>query len=180
MIRMIALGVATVLTFAATPAETYTSAAIDANGRLVIHTSARRTIAIPRTRDQTTFADPVVSSDGLAVGAQAEFPNCCTSYDIPLELVVYSKGKVHRFRGVGLPIFDWQFAGGGARVAYDQQTVHFACSIHYELRDVASERLLDSADVPELCGQNQNPDLNVRMPDWVVQLRSRKHERPAQ
>jgi len=179
MARMADLGVAAVLTVAATRAATYTSAAVDTQGRLVIHTSAHRTIVVPKSGDQTTFADPIMSSDGLAVGAQADFPNCCTSYDIPLELVIYSKGKVHRFRGVGLPIFDWQFAGSGARVAYGQQTVHFTCSVHYELRDVLSERLLDSADVPEPCGENPHPDMNVRMPEWVVRLRSRTPKRPA-
>lgn len=34
------------------------------------------------------------------------FGNCCTSYDIPLQLVVHSGGKTHRFEG-GSAIFDW-------------------------------------------------------------------------
>jgi hypothetical protein len=152
--------------------ERYTSAEIDSRGRLLIHTSTNRTVVVPKTRDQTTFSDPIVSSDGMAVGAQAEFPNCCTSYDIPLELIVYSRGKVHRFTGVDLPIFDWQFSGGSARVAYGQQTVHFACSIHYELRDIASERLIDAADVPEACGERPNPDMSDRIPAWVARLRA--------
>jgi hypothetical protein len=68
------------------------------------------------------------------------FGNCCTSYDIPLQLVVYAQGKVHRFTGVGLPIFQWGFADRGTRIAYGQETVHFACATHYELPDIASER----------------------------------------
>jgi hypothetical protein len=154
--------------------ETYRSAAVDAAGRLVIHTSDDRRIVVAKTKDQTTFEKPILSSSRTAVGATADFPNCCTSYDIPLELVVYSGGKVHRFRGMGLPIFTWQFSDAGSRVAYSQETVHFACSVHYELRDIASERLLDSADVPEPCGQEPNPDMNVRIPDWVARLRSAK------
>ena len=153
-------------------AETFTSATVDARGRLVIQTSTNRSIVVDKTGDQTTFADPVISSDGAAVGAQADFPSCCTTYDIPMQLVVYSRGKVHRFTGSGLPIFQWQFADSGTRVAFGQEPVHFGCVIHYELRDVASERLLDSADVPEPCGLNPSPDMSVRIPAWVVKLRS--------
>jgi len=83
----------------------------------------------------------VVADDRRAVGAQAMFGNCCTSYDIPLQLVIYSRGKTHRFEG-GLAIFDWHFADGGKRVAFSQQTVHFTCSVHWELRDTATERLV--------------------------------------
>ena len=128
--------------------ETYQSAAIDAAGGLVITTSDQKTIVVPKETDQSSFSEPIVSSARTAVGAQAEFPNCCTSYDIPLQLVIYANGKVHRFTGIGLPIFHWHFADGGTRVAFGQEPVHFGCSIHYGLRDIQSERLIDSADIP--------------------------------
>jgi hypothetical protein len=152
-------------------AATYESAVVDADGRLVVTTSSRKKVVINTRGDQTSFSTPVLSADRTAVGAQAEFRNCCTSYDVPLQLVVYADGKVHRFSGIGLPIFDWHFVDGGARIAYGQQTVHFACSIHYELRDVRSERLIDSADVAEPCGQNPKPE-TVALPEWVSALRS--------
>jgi hypothetical protein len=151
--------------------ETYRSAVIDAKGSLVITTSEQKTIVVPKERDQSSFSEPIVSSDGTAVGAQAEFPNCCTSYDIPLKLVIYADGKVHRFTGVGLPIFQWHFADGGTRVAFGQEPVHFGCSIHYELRDVQSERLIESADIPEPCGQIPDPPA-VKSPKWVTDLNS--------
>jgi hypothetical protein len=109
---------------------------------------------------------PVLSEDRSAVAAPALFKNCCTSYDIPLQLVVYSQGRTHRFEG-GLAIFDWHFADGGRRIVFSQQTVHFACSVHWELRDVASERLLAAADVAEPCGENPNP-APVKAPEWVT------------
>jgi hypothetical protein len=152
-------------------AETYEAASVDAAGNLVIVTSDRKSIVVSKEDEQSSFAEPVLSSDRTAVGAQAEFPNCCTSYDIPLQLVVYANGKPHRFTGVGLPIFQWHFADGGTRVAFGQEPVHFACSIHYELRDIESERLLDSADVPEPCGQDPNPAA-VSVPIWVSDLKS--------
>lgn len=153
--------------------ETYQSAAIDATGSLVITTSDQRTVVVPKEGEQSSFSEPIVSSARTAVGAQAQFPNCCTSYDIPLQLVVYANGRVHRFTGIGLPIFQWRFVDGGTRVAFGQEPVHFGCSIHYELRDVQSERLIDSADIPQPCAQT--PKLRVvKIPQWVTELTSER------
>jgi hypothetical protein len=153
--------------------ETYRSVAIDAAGGLVITTSDQKTILVPKESGQSSFSEPIVSSARTAVGAQAEFPNCCTSYDIPLQLVIHANGKVHRFTGIGLPIFHWHFADGGTRVAFGQEPVHFGCSIHYELRDIQSERLIDSADIPEPCGQILEPRA-VQIPKWVTDLHSER------
>jgi hypothetical protein len=156
-------------------AQTYQSADIDAEGNLRIVTSGRRTIIVPKGGfsragetfgKQTGFEKPVLSNDRHAVGAQAMFANCCTSYDIPLQLVIYSAGRTHRFEG-RLAIFDWHFADGGRRVVFSQQTVHFTCSVHWELRDIASERILDTADIPEACGQIPDPP-KVKAPKWVT------------
>jgi len=157
---------------AAPAAETYRSAIVNGSGALEILTSEGKRIVVSKQKDQTAFRDPQISPDGHAVGAQADYPNCCTSYDIPLALVVYAGGKAHRFTGSGLPIFTWRFDGEGARVAYGQQTVHASCGIHYELRDIASERLLDSADVPEdFPNCPAVGGAKVRIPEWVAKLR---------
>lgn len=157
------------------PTETYDSADIDGDGNLRILTSDGRTIIVPKSGSpkagewfgkQTSFGEPVLSDDRRAVGARAMFADCCTSYDIPLELVVHSGGKTHRF-GDGLATFDWHFADGGRRVVFSQQTVHFACSVHWELRDIASEQLLAEADIPQACGQAPDPP-EVEVPRWVT------------
>ena len=153
-------------------AETYDSATVDASGSLLIIRTGGRRVRIPKQGEQTTFDSPAVSPDKTAVGAQAMYPNG-TSYDIPLQLVVYSGGRVHRFKGTGLPIFQWDFADEGRRVAYGQEPVHFGCAIHYELRDIASERLIDQIDVPEPCGENPHP-APVKVPEWVSRLASKK------
>jgi hypothetical protein len=156
-------------------AQSYESVDIDADGNLRILTADHRTIVVPKGGSpktgevfgqQTAFENPVVSEDRRAVGAQAMFANCCTSYDIPLQLVIYSGGKTHRFEG-GLAIFDWHFADRGRRVVFSQQTVHFTCSVHWELRDVVSERLLASADIPEQCAQIPDPP-KVNVPQWIT------------
>jgi hypothetical protein len=155
------------------PAETYQSADVDANGDLRIVTSDGRSIRVPRQNPpsadsdakQTRFEKPVVSADRRAVGAQAMFTNCCTSYDIPLQLVVYSQGRTHRFDRA-LAIFDWHFVDGGRRIAFSMQPVHFACSVQWELREVESERLVGDIDIPVPCGTEPNAR-PVTVPPWV-------------
>jgi hypothetical protein len=154
---------------AAARAAVYQSADVDASGALRIVTSDGRVTVVAKQKEQSSFQQPAISADRTAVGAQANYPNCCTSYDIPLELVVYYQGRVHRFKGNGLPIFLWHFADGGSRVAYGQEPVHFGCETHYELRDVASERLIDSVDVPQPCGLRPDPP-ETTPPTWVQQL----------
>jgi hypothetical protein len=155
------------------PTETYDSATVTARGDLLIVTASGRRVVVRKEREQTEFSTPVISSAGTAVAAQAMFRNCCTSYDIPLQLVVYARGRLHRFTGVQLPIFQWAFADGGTQIAYGQEPVHFGCSVHYELRDIASGRLIDKADVPEPCGPFPNPEA-VKVPGWVTNLISQK------
>ncbi len=152
--------------------ETYNSATVDADGQLTIVKTDGQSVLVRKEGEQTAFSEPVVSSEKTAVAAQAMFPNCCTSYDIPLQLVVYAGGKVHRFEGVGLPIFQWGFTANGKQIAYGQEPVHFACATHYELRDIESERLIEAVDVPEPCGENPDPK-PVKVPDWVTNLTSK-------
>lgn len=152
-----------------TRAETYRAASIDANGNISILKSDGATAFVRKEGEQISFSPPVLSSAKIAVGAQAMFANCCTSYDVPLQLVVCAAGKVHRFKGIGLPIFQWRFSDEGTRVAYGQEPVHFGCATHYELRDIDSERLIESIDVPQPCGQIPDPK-PVRIPQWVENL----------
>jgi hypothetical protein len=45
--------------------------------------------------------------------------------------------------------------------------VHFACSVYWELRNIATERLVAEADIPEPCGENPDPP-PVKIPSWVI------------
>ncbi len=153
--------------------ETYESAVVDADGNLAIMRSTGQRVIVRKGGDQTSFWPPVLSSGHTSVATQAMFANCCTSYDIPLQLIVYTAGKVHRFKGVGLPMFQWGFADAGTRVAYGQEPVHFGCETHYELRETESERLIESVDIPQPCGQIPDPR-PVKIPQWVADLISTK------
>src|SRR5262245_35286172 len=156
--------------------EIYATANVGTDGDLHITTTNGREIVVAKSDDsrsvetqQAYFEKPDLSNNQRAVGSRAFYRNCCTSYEIPLALVVYADGRTHRFRGSGLPIFLWHFADDGTMVAFGQEPVHFGCSVHYELREIRSERLIDSADVPEPCGLDPNPP-PVKVPEWVTRL----------
>lgn len=151
--------------------ETYRGAVVEADGRLVITASDGRTNVLAKGPGQRSWGTPVLSNDRQAVGVEELHPNCCTSYDLPLALVVFSGGTARRFTGNGLPIFRWHFADRGRRVAYGQEPAHSGCAVHYELREIASGRLIDSANVPQPCAENPSrPPRDV--PDWVSALRA--------
>src|SRR5262249_21090826 len=110
-------------------AERYV-AATGQNQRLEIRTDAGKS-NVPRLRDggiavgrQVEFKDVVISPDRRTVGWLAMYSNCCTSYPIPLALVLYSDGKTREFTGTGLPIWRWAFQNEGKQVAFEQETVH--------------------------------------------------------
>lgn len=65
--------------------EAYESAAIDANGNLAIMTTGGQTVSVRKEGEQTSFSAPVVSPSKAAVGAQAMFSNCCTTFRSPAD-----------------------------------------------------------------------------------------------
>ena len=122
--------------------ERYETAMVDASGQLYTRTTDGRQICLPKDPDQVGFDKAAISPDRLAVGWLALFPNCCTSYPIPLKLVVYVSGRVHTFVGTGLPVWTWRFDSTSQQVVFFQETVHGGIGGHYELRDIATERLV--------------------------------------
>jgi hypothetical protein len=122
--------------------ETYDTVLVDPSGDLHIVTRDGRQIAPSKDSDQVGFDQAAISPDRLAVGWLALFPNCCTSYPIPLKLVVYSSGRVYTFVGTGLPVWRWRFDSTNTQVVFYQETVHGGMGGHYELRDITTGRLV--------------------------------------
>ena len=158
----------------ASPQERYVSATVDKDGALRIVTATAKVI-VPDAEPEREFVgkqvgydDIQISADGQAVGWVALFPNCCTSYPIPLALVVFSSGVKRSYAGAGLPVWRWAFQADGKRVAFEQETVHGGLGIHYELRDVESGHLVASYE-PKVGPDNQ-PLPNQHVPMWVEQL----------
>lgn len=161
---VLALCLGLVSLYAAT--EIYVETVIDPSGQLHITTKHKREIAPKKEAEQVGFDKAQISPDGRAVGWLALYPNCCTSYPIPLKLVLLVNGGQRAFTGNGLPIWRWCFWAGGRQVAFEQETVHGGMSVHYELRDIATGGLADKYD----------PDVNpavTKPPRWVVALDSK-------
>jgi hypothetical protein len=163
-----ALGLVTVLVpgfsiaapLAGQAADAYDTVTVDVKGRLHILTRDGRRIVPVMDSDQVGVDKPAISADRRSVGWLALFPNCCTSYPIPLKLVVYVSGTVHSFVGTGLPIWRWCFDSSGTHVAFYQETVHGGIGGHYELRDLSTARLIDDYD----------PQETAPPPAWVAAL----------
>ena len=149
-----------------TAAERYVRATVTKSVQLRIETTDGRAIVLSKEPEQVGFDRIAIAEDGLSVGWLALFPNCCTSYPIPLKLLVYSRGKLRTFTGDGLPIWRWHFTSGGRRIAFRQETVHGGLGVHYELRDVTSGRLI-SQFTPTVGPDNQ-PVPNQKVPSWVA------------
>ena len=156
---------------AAAAADRYVRATVGEDGQLRIVTAAGRTIEPIKETDQVRFAKPEIAPGGGAVGWLAEYANCCTSCPIALKLMIRSGDRVRAFAGNGLAIVQWGFQSGGSRFAFHQETVHGGLGVHYELRDVASGRLIAKYD-PAVGPDNQVlPSQNV--PAWVAELSAR-------
>src|SRR5262249_22074198 len=92
---------------AAAPAravDVYVRAAADSGGPLRLERVKGKPIVVALDSAQVGFQSIAIARDGRSVGWLALYPNCCTSYPIPLELVIYSGGRRRAFQGSGLPI----------------------------------------------------------------------------
>jgi hypothetical protein len=149
-------------------ADSYVRAAVDEAGALRVVTRAGQALVFHKEPEQIDFDQIVVSPDSLSVGWLALYPNCCTSYPIPLKLVVYSAGKLRKYSGSELPVWRWRFLARGKQVAFEQETVHGGLGAHYELRDVRTGRLI--GEYTPATGADSLPGPNSNTPEWVAEL----------
>ena len=143
----IIIGIATALACARSSVqETYRRADIDTLGQLRIITVDGRHIDPRKDGDQVAFDQVTVSADHRSVGWVALYPNCCTSYPIPLKLIVLTDGRTRTLAGNGLPVWRWSFFADGKRIAFRQAPIHGEDHSHFELRDLRTGRLVDRFD----------------------------------
>jgi len=89
----------------------------DAEGHVVTHDagvvhvvdSSGKDVVPPKEKDQVSCSDAKVSPDKQTAGWLVDYENCCTSYPIPLTLVLYRDGKVIQHLAPGQMIYDWHF-----------------------------------------------------------------------
>jgi len=133
----------------------------DSEGRAHVVERSGREWIVPNETGQVSFDTPLIAVDGRTAGWLAEFPNCCTSYPIPLTLVLWRDGHVLRRVGNGMDIGRWQFRNGGAQVAYFTDTVHGNLAPACVLMDVATGR-----EVGRWIRGKKRP-----LPDWAEAFR---------
>jgi hypothetical protein len=148
--------------------ERYAAAVVQPDGRLRLTTTQGAMRWAPldtqhQEQPQAAFEQARIAPDHATVGWLALYPSCCQSYPIPLELTLFRDGHVLRsMTGAGMPIWHWRFVDHGRAVAYVQRPTHGAAPDHYELRDVASGRLLADFD-------HDDAD-TTPLPEWTLGL----------
>ena len=119
----------------------------DAGGNVHVVLRDGRDDKISKEKDQVGGRSIRIAVDKKTVGWTVLYENCCTSYPIPLLLVIYRDGKVQqRLDTGGLMIYDWRFWSGEKQVAFCTGTVHGDSGGHCELHDVKSGRALAVID----------------------------------
>lgn len=136
------------------------------NTTLELTTAHAATVSAPSLPDQVEFGSPQISPDQSHVGWLALEANCCTSYAVPMTLVVMDEHHHTReFVGNGLPIFDWCFLPDSKSVAYMQTVLHGTNFKHFEHRSLDDGRLLAVYDYPDDLSENATARRNA--PAWV-------------
>lgn len=142
--RLGILAIAFVASTSAGAQTTYRRAVIDTPAQLRLITSGGQAILPMKDSGQVGFDSPSISADHRSVGWLALYPNCCTTYAIPLKLVVRTGTNDRVFEGSGLPIWRWAFVDNSKAVAFRQAPIHGDVPAHYELRDLATGKLVAS------------------------------------
>ena len=145
----------------------YRSATLsDDRSALIIATSDGTRFDAPKLAEQVEYQDARISADGKHVGWLALFPNCCTSYPVPLKLVVLDSARQARtFEGGGLALFAWCFMPGAASVSYRQGVLHGSDFRHFERRRISDGRLLAQYEYPH--DEAGNARARKQAPSWV-------------
>ena len=148
------------------PHTTFRRAAIDSTGELRIALSTGGLLRPARDSEQVGFEQPAIAKDGRTVGWLARYPNCCTSYPIPLTLVLLRAGGGRTVIGNALPIWQWAFAADARRVVIRQAPVHGDAPEHYELLDIRTGRVIATAE--------RDAANSATLPRWAEAVKAKR------
>jgi len=125
-------------------------------------------------RNDVGITDPKLADDKQTLGWTVNSENCCTSYSVPLGLVIYKSGKIIRHIDGPPMVWNWMFVDKGKRVAVVWGTVHFAETIDYKLYDVKTGHTIS-----EVYSDEKTLLLRANAPKWAKQLEQNgKNEKP--
>jgi hypothetical protein len=155
-------------------AGSFVGATLSADGAsLVIRTVDESFSASKTEEEQQGYAQPQVSGDGRFVGWVALEAACCTSYPLPITLVLLRADRsLVRFEE-GLPIWAWKFEKGGT-VAFRQRTTHGTSTITYKLIRIRDRKLIGQYECFSEDASSETP----RVPEWVWSIAEECPVRP--
>lgn len=120
------------------------------------------------------FSDVKLGADRQTLGWTVDVENCCTSYPIPLRLVIFRHGKVLHTFAQRQVVWSWMFLAGGEQVAIVFGPTHGSEVGDYRLYDVNTGKL-----VSEVWGDADTQALKPDAPNWAKQLQDHFHSSPA-
>lgn len=138
-----------------------------ADEKRVVHivTAEGRDLRISPEKGQGDVERIQVATDGRTVGWLVDRLECCQSYPIPTELIIWRSGRVLRRLFTGRPTWGWAFENGGKQLAYRTSFAHGGWSGELTLIDVASGKTMASWSHP--VDGNGNDTEGEDPPDWA-------------
>jgi hypothetical protein len=111
------------------------------------------------------FSKVQLAEDRRTLGWTINVENCCTSYSIPLRVVVFRRKQVLHTFDQGQMVWSWMFVQGGEQVAIVFGPTHGSEVGDYRLYDVKTGKLLS-----EIWGDEDTQALKPNAPEWAKRL----------
>ncbi len=127
---------------------------ITAAGIIQIRFADGKIVTIPKdlindAGNQVGSQSPKISADKKTAGWLATYPNCCTSYPVPMTLVLYKDSKIIQKIESQQVIWDWAFVDDGTQAAIINGPTHGTDEdMEYQLYDVLTGKLLAEVQDP--------------------------------
>jgi hypothetical protein len=111
-----------------------------------------------------------LADDRQTLGWAVQVENCCTSYSVPLSVVVFRSGRVIHSFDSGQMVWNWMFLHGGNQLAVVWGPTHGPEVGDYRLYDVKTGKL-----VSEVYGDEASQALKADAPEWAKRLEEQFH-----
>jgi hypothetical protein len=116
------------------------------------------------------FSQIELADDQKTLGWTVQVQNCCTSYSIPLSVVVFRSGRIiHSF--AERMVWDWMFLPDSKQLAVVWGATHGPEVGEYMLYDISTGKL-----VAEVWGDEDKQALKDDAPDWAKRLQEKLHK----
>ena len=115
--------------------------------------------------NQEGFSDVQLAEDRETIGWAELYDNCCTSYSVPLAIVLYRSGKVQCHLQSGQMMWNWMFLDRGTRVAIVWGPIHGPEIGDYKLYDAKTCKVLS-----QVYGDAESQALKPDAPEWAKVL----------